>query len=357
MILIIDEFVNANPEATVVVWGSMIDWYGLPGWIRERGAADAWNLRGFGQLPLRCILRPLQPPGAPELPSTIAARKLFPTIQRDDINRTGQIKWNKEHQDPADQTPWNDALPVADGIAPSFDGGSPYKFGAMVISYQTCYVAIVQADGQILLNAIAVVPYRTIDTDKNDRSLALDETHFLQPAYEGYEYLFIPVNFALRITNWLLPASTSPHEMEARVSVSQAVAFRAYTEAWGAGKSQTLLLHDRGPICEKFRISSGDHHEVAVPSSPLYHIAILVGSSLMMFQRGVTDFRNEEIQYELQLEANIRALRNQVWNTFNLVLVDLLRIGLMASPQIPNWVKAPANTWLTELGDKTLNTP
>jgi hypothetical protein len=77
----------------------------------------------------------------------------------------------------------------------------------------------------------------------------------------------------------------------------------------------------------------------------------------MISQRGVTDFRNEEIRYEQQLEQHIRALRNQVWNTFNLMLADFLRIGLILTNEIPSWVKLPLNTWLTELGDKPLNKP
>jgi hypothetical protein len=96
MILIIDEFVNAHPEATVVVWGEMIDWYDLPEAIRGVGAADTWDGNHFSQRPLRCIIRPLQAANAPELPSTVAARKLFPDIEDMDERRTRGIIWNQE---------------------------------------------------------------------------------------------------------------------------------------------------------------------------------------------------------------------------------------------------------------------
>ena len=363
MILIIDEFVNTHPEATVVVWGGMIDWYDLPEQIRNIGPADGWDENHFGQMALRCIIRPLQAANAPELPSTVAARKLFPDIDYDDEKRTRGIIWNQQHEDPNEQMPpWSYGLPVADAIAPNFDQASAYKYGAIVSSYDTCYVAIIQADGQILLNAINLIPYKTMDTVNDVQAIPIDETHFLhlppipndnRPRnVQDLPDYHVPVNFALRITNWLLPASTSSDELNQRLS--EPLPYRSWPERPQTGKSQTLLLHDQAPMYEKFK-SNGlrGNPEILVPTSPLYHIAILAGSSVMMFQRGVTDFRNEEIRYEQQLEQEILARRNLAWGAFNSFLVDILRIELMAAPQIPGWIKAPVNYWLTELGDRS----
>jgi hypothetical protein len=361
MILIIDEIVNAHPEATVVVSGMIIDWYDIPERIRREGAADWWKhyTEGFtGFMRSSCMVRPLQSANAPELPSTVAARKLYPDIVQ---REQDYLAWqgSTTHY-------WGDQpIPVVDALAPALEDPSlsPYKYGFLVtIGYprDLCVVTIILPDGHILLNLISLIAYLDINTVQ-DRGLALDETHFLHPVVprndgkkDNTTYKYAP-----RLTNLLLPPSTTPDDLNALIGRDEGLMETLFfgDDRWKAAKSQTLLLHDQSPMFEYFKLSQGPHYEVGVPASPLYHIAVLTGTSVMISQRGVTDFRNEEIQYEQQLEQQIRSQRNLVWRAFNLILVDILRLGLFVAPGIPGWVKAPVNFWLTELGDKSLNKP
>jgi hypothetical protein len=257
MILIIDEIVNAHPEATVVVSGTIINWYDIPETITYIGAADWWNRYTDESMWSSAMVRPLQSANAPELPSTVTARKLYPDIvqkERDYLAWRGSTEryWGEQ------------PIPVVDALAPALanPGMSPYKYGYLVTVARPrdlCVVTIIMPDGHVLLNLINLIAYLDIDTVQ-ERGLALDETHFIHPV--------VPRNdgkrdnttykYALRLTSLLLPPSTTHDDLVALIGYNQDLMEMMYfgDERWKTAKSRTLLLHDQSPIFDYFKLTS-----------------------------------------------------------------------------------------------------
>jgi hypothetical protein len=328
VLLVIDEIVNAHPDATLIVHtGGMMNWHDLPEQISNVGRSALLSSGGEPGW----IVKPLHP-DADNLPSMIAARKLAP------------------------------ALGVVEAVAPRASSDQQqYKWGIGIMPFvgqlaqwpMGCFFSIVHSDGSILFNAIRLLGYTGMDQNRAGfDNVALDDKNYLHGVNRlaGRGDAGPPVRHALRVTNWLLPASTSGVELlEAVRALGQTPA--PLPASWPAGKSQTILLHDQSPLVDWCDVGPD---KAAIPSSPMLHVSVLVGGSLLIVQRGLTDFSAAEIKYD-QEQAVIRA-RNEAWSQFQQTMRIFVRVlveaGLDAG-EAPPWISAPLNWWVSELTNES----
>src|SRR4029077_13073303 len=66
---------------------------------------------------------------------------------------------------------------------------------------------------------------------------------------------------------------------------------QSFPASWPEPKAQTLLLADKSPLRANF-----DHDRV-VPTSPLMHIQLIVGDSVIIRKGPMRDFTGEERAY------------------------------------------------------------
>jgi LigD, primase-polymerase domain len=71
---------------------------------------------------------------------------------------------------------------------------------------------------------------------------------------------------------------------------------------------------------------------VAAPASPIQHYDLLVGSALLLFHRGVTDFTAAEVQYQNQQAA--WEARMAAWHSGRIVWIEILKISATTGSQL-----------------------
>ena len=343
MILIIDSIANVSSEATIVLSGGTMPWVDLPQIMQGQGPADAWRYLNFGTRWFECVIKPIQPPGASDLPSTIAARSFA-----------------------ADRRSSQELV----GLAPSFPDEPElpaHKYGFVAFPQKwdlpegippPCSLDIVSPNGSVLLNSIDLVAYTSIDPAPKRGffpSLRLDDTRFLNGVAGDPHNLIQPVSYALRVSNMLLDRTPTRDEAKAIHRAMGVDPAMPLDPSMPPIKTQTLLLHDQGPLYDI--LTTRDGHQVSVPTSPLYHVSLLAGSSLTPFHRGLTDFHAIEMQYEREIERELMIRRNAAYQSFRIAMLDLLTIGIGANLDIPGWLKIPLNGVLSEMKDDIQKNP
>jgi hypothetical protein len=235
---------------------------------------------------------------------------------------------------------------VVDAVAPAPGGNEPVgHFGFAVIPElpypfpnSSCVVIVVHDDGTMLYTRIRLVAYERIDTHP-DRYRFDDKQYMHNIDSQADPTFRRDYSYALRLTNWLLPASTPPADLDQALRMLATPSSMDYQPAsWPPEKSQTILLRGRGPMAEQV-----DQNRF-VYTSPMMHVAFMAGASLMMLQRGVTDFSAAEIAYEKEAE------RNSAWGQFRLAMAEFLKIAVQGlPPEVPGWVKAPLAWGVNEI--------
>jgi hypothetical protein len=335
MLVVIDQILNANPNATVIVHGARIPWFDLPGLIAREGEARAYQsfYRGDSRQ-VGVIVTPPLSPDVPAPPSTVAARTLLRGM-------------------------W----PEVQLIAPSFPDGPSYKWGYCIVApalnvqgrthqhFNACFMTTIHDDGSILFTAVQLVAYRRIVKGVIRRGtggnvVPVSDTHFLADLN-----LFNPqkpndnFNFALRISNWRPQAPLNYDDLTTGMTrISQGL-FPDYPPvpsddnfpaSFGQRKSQTILLRDQSPLRV---VSVGS--DWPAPPSPVLHLDIVVGDAVTILPRGIFDFRAAEIRYEKEQEA--WAARNSAWRSLQFLSTFVLKATLAIAGElgVPSWLTLP----------------
>jgi hypothetical protein len=312
MILMVDEIINASSNSTVVVAGRTFPWHEFNRAIRDGQETSYWE---YFVPRFSCLLTPLRPGDPPEAaPSTIAAR--------------GFVSNRITHEFPITAPAGEDAFGMGLCCVPGQDEG---------IFPTSLFVAIVHADGQILANDIRIVGFTSVGPEPS--AYQVEEGKYLQSPNQHFPYeAGPPVRYALRMTNWLLPAST-PYEDRTLSENPVYDPAQAVPESWGQAKTQTMIFPYASPYRTR-AIQKDDGREFWVPSSPMLHLNLIIGDTMFPQLRGWSDFAADEKYFYIRYEAELRRREQEREHALQKFLVTFLNIFAEAG-EVPFWIKAP----------------
>jgi hypothetical protein len=319
VILVVDEFVNANPDVTVWLRAGWLDWVShLPLVLAHEGPELAWA--GVGRSDV--LVTPPKPldATAPDLPSTVAARAFRGWVPPGTAVEVEVI---------AQRTATDPNYGAGLVVSPIFDGDNPVP--------TVCQFAIIRDDASVFYNELCLLGYQSVVTgpSENER-YPIDDNHYLAGVGQfDQRNASVPFSYALRLTNWQLPPNTPLLDIENWAFDNRP-----------KGKSQTILLRDQSPLRDMLPAEENGPLK-PFPTSPIQHVNIFIGDSVLIRERGLTDFRSAEFAYLQKLKDDERALQLGAWGMFRAVLMAFLKIGV-GFGEIEPWNKMALNFVLDE---------
>jgi hypothetical protein len=300
MFLIVDEIANLSSDHTLLVYGSLFNWFDFPRTLRLVGP------QAF-QLPFQPqwdIVLPATADPQTIMPSTAVARQLVP------VRNSAVGIW-----------------PPAMGQSPAFAWGS-VQWPLCKFTHEDLRqaIAIVRSDGTVVFTVIQLLTYLAIEpygplpigTKGSLAAVGVPLEKFPMPANWG-----APLNHALRLSTWVLDEKDAAETMQ--------VATQRFYGIDDPGslptpKTRTILFSQQWTL----RDMLDDRY---VPSAPMQHLRIGVGDTLLLRAGPARDFTGDEIAYENE-EAARRPMT--LWQALADDLMILYQIALAAAQKI-NW--------------------
>jgi hypothetical protein len=321
MLLAVDGVVNASSDNTVVVIAEAFNWYDFPKYIRESGP----SVIPRGENPNVHILYPVPKVGASDgvvPPSTLAARKYF-----------GDGDLNSYVTCPVNGDLWDvPAFRLAFSLAPQ-----AWHFPSI-----PCASAIViltfKPDGSFVLTLVQMLTYLAIG---EAGEVALGAGKFLQ-VVGRMRLPGEPCGNALRLSSWLLPAGTDQREvLEVVQRARYGGGFEEYRfpASWPQPYNQTFLRADKSQLR-----AFDSRQEHLYPTSPLWHVNILAGDTLMIQDRGLYDFSGALLQFDAATREKSFAALYQL-HVFTMMVLK----AMLSASGLPELLAIPLDYAIDEI--------
>jgi hypothetical protein len=311
MFLIVDEIANLSSDHTLLVYGSLFNWFDFPRTLRQFGP------QAF-QLPFQPqwdIVLPATADPQTILPSTAVARKLVP------VQNSAVGIW-----------------PPAMGQSPAFAWGSvQWPESKLTGEDLRQAIAIVRSDGSVVFTVIQLLTYLAIEpygplpigTKGSLAAVGVPLEKFPMPANWG-----APLNHALRLSTWVLDERDAAETMQIATERFYGIDDPG---SLPAPKTRTILFSEQWTLRDML-----DNRYV--PSAPMQHLRIGVGETLALRPGPARDFTGDEIAYENE-EAARRPMT--MWQNLEANLLILFKIAIAVGPKI-NWVELLADDAIAE---------
>lgn len=310
MFLVIDEIANLSSDHTLLVYSPLFNWYQFPNNLKVYGPQQAFYAIPTGW----DLIQPADPDPSKPAPSTEIAKKLVP------VRNSCIGMW-----------------PPDIGSTPAFMWGAPqwpYLKGAEDMRQG---IAIVRSDGSVVFTLIQLLTYLQIIPPHRVPTLPIGDKGSLGevglPAgYPGPPNWNVPLDYALRLSTWLLDAKSAGQTM--KMALFHGIGIEQPFQG-PAPKSRTILFSQQSRLRD---FVDEDRTKVAIPSSPMQHLRIGVGDTLLLRFGPARDFTGEEIAYEIEY-----ALQHPtVAQTMAYELMVFFKLGLEIAKRV-DWEELTAD--------------
>ena len=337
MILVIDEIANLSTDHTLLVSGQPMIYQRFPQAVRQFGVMQAIASTCPPWAGWHAVTPVTDDSNTP--PSMAAALKLAPHP----LSQTPGI-WPPPTYGPGEWQcdEWGFATwPV--GLLPDSHKPAPFPPGMMHNTGNPC-ILVVRDDGSALVTVVELISYLSsgaqgelsIGNNIWLSGMGLVAAHF-EPGRQGAP----PLGHVVRLSTWLLSAG----------QLHQAGAFGDGVQpgpgswqtpipaswGWSGPKTRTLVLSQQTPMRD------WDGRGFA-PSSPILHLRIGVGDTLLLRFARTYDFTGDEVAYE----ESVRAKQNAAREEMRQMAMRFWEAALKAFKQI-DWEELAAEEAYTEL--------